>query len=183
MRDRVVAERIAPLDRLDRGVAATLVRQWPDMLLLLNPMRDVWQVYETTRRSDWTVHRLRQAIITEYEAAVLNDPIHYPRTFWWHWRGAPVLVDDLPRPPGEWMLDWIKQRDLPAKAFLRALDVHREQRQQRARRERGHVFHQTAIDAHRHMRDMIRGDPLAGKRKWLITKEREISSPSVRTSS
>lgn len=161
-----IEDRIYPADRLHPGIAADLVAAFPDVLLIYHPFFRRWQLYATTRRSDWTARRLVNAIVTEHEHA--QRPDEHPKAFWWRWRGAPELVEDLPREPGSWLLDWLREASsMTAAEFLRAYEERQHRRREGRKREIHDLHRGIADDSYRHVRDAMRGDPLAGRRKWV----------------
>lgn len=155
-----------PLDMVDPAFARDLAEEFPAVLLLYHPVYRCWQVWTTGRRSDWDAERLAHAVMAYHVHA---DSPDWEDTFFWTWRGAPEIFEDNLPPPGEWLLQWLRDANVPPHVFLRQHHAARRLRWERRRREL-HDFHRAvASDAYRHVRDIVRGDPLGGKRRWVAS--------------
>jgi hypothetical protein len=148
-------------ERLASGeVLARLERDFPQVLVIEHPIRRVVQVYEVPKGSDWTAYRLWNAIVTETNAVASEG---WPKTFWWNWRGAPRLVDELASPHvGGWLIAWLQEKDLwrlgGIRKFFRDFEEREAARKARTARQRVQYFE-----------DIARDLPL-GKRSWAMPK-------------
>jgi len=168
-----------PPDRVDPAFARDLAEEFPAVLLLHHPVYRCWQVWTTGRRSDWDAERLAHAVMAYHAHADRPD---WEDTFFWNWRGAPEIFEDYLPAPGEWLLQWLRESDVPPRVFLRRYHEARARRREARARER-HDFHRAvASDAYRHVRDILRGDPLGGRRRWTMTVAVDLAGgKAVRT--
>lgn len=118
--------------------------EFPQALLVLHPVRQVWQLYEVDGSSDWDALRVRQAILSG--------------GLWWLDRGAPRLdVEVLPAWPGEWLLAFLREADLwrvgGTRGFLREYDDRIERRGSDAAAARHREHRGLADDIRRQARD------------------------------
>lgn len=147
----------------------------PRLLLIRHPFFEVWQAYERVH-GDWSARRLVQAIMAEWDQGQhglgTESVAEWKRRFWWRWPGAPLLIGNLPQPPGPWLFAWLSQQEMPPEETMRQIEDF-ERRRKATRDRRIHDQHRAiALDARRHIRDVLRGDPLAMKRKWVAVMPR-----------
>lgn len=136
------------------GLEKDLAREFPQVLLIRHPVTGRWQAYEA-RSPDWDAEGLYTAIARYYSG--LDGDLGKT---WWFSKSAPVLFEeDLPRPPGDWVISYLRERDLwrigGARAFFAAKE-ERERRWRESRRREVHDFHRGwADDARRVVRDAM----------------------------
>lgn len=164
---------VCPSDAVIPSLVRDLEREFPTVLLVLHPISGKWQVYEGGRSSDWDADRVRAAIVNQYAGD--GDR-------WWTSRGAPVIVDELPRHPGDWVLYWLRERELwrhgGAGAYLRAFEERDRKRQDGIRRSRHDENRGRADDMRRDVRDRMRGDTI--RRRWSVSKTVETTNEGRR---
>lgn len=164
---------VVPDSLVTRQFTRDLGERFPQALVILHPLFGTWQLYEVPNGSDWDAERLRAAIIHWYEFQDEDNQ-------WWTHRGAPrIIEEDLPMWPGDWLINLLMERDHwrtgAAKDFVRAADERAKKAKESRARDRHDRNRGMADDNYRHMRDFLRGDSLAGSRKYVISKERELN--------
>lgn len=154
----------------------------PDVLLIWNPVYHKYQLYNAPQ-GRWDAQRLVEAIVNYHRHKDEPDQeLVIKRWQWWLDKGAPVLVEDLPRPPGDWLVSYLNKVDLgryPGGSRQWIRDFQDKQKKDSEKRKQVRAeFAQEGINAGfgRHARDFAREDPLAGKRRWVHSSPTSITS-------
>ena len=95
---------------------------------------------------------------------------------WWLLPDSPKLIESLPKPPGSWLIDYLDKIDRGkhpypggSKQWIRDLDLTNEEYKKKLRERESELNQAKARSVAHHYRDYIRGDPLAGQRRWVHT--------------
>lgn len=164
---------VVPVGEVGRDTVEGLAREFPQVLLVLHPVYGWWQLYELPKGSDWDAARLRSAI-------VMNHASRGEEARWWDERGAPRIFEQcLMEWPGSWLINFLRERDLwrtdGANGFIKSHEAREKARKLEASKRKHDEHFSLSMDIRRHARDYMDGDPMAGKRKYVITKERDLN--------
>lgn len=158
---------VSPAGGVPRRVLRDLAREFPEVLLVLHPLFETWQAYEAHRESSWDADKLRQAIVSQY-----SQDEGDPQLKWWAERGAPQIFEGtMPMPPGEWTVEWLRQRELHrtggAKQFLREVEERAQRVKQAAAKDR----HAENLGKAEEYRKMFRDEMSTGESRTDAMKQ------------
>jgi hypothetical protein len=172
-----VGTTVYPEDQVDSGVRKWLEENHPQALFVFHPAFKRWLMFELPKGSSWTAQRLYEAMAEHHAHAVNNGHVGVPK--WARDRGAPVMRGELKAPPGNWLLDLLRRNDLwkhGHKEWLDDIEADEAAKEQAAEERISDMNHEVAYEstAPLHLADALRGDPLAGKRKWRTSVQKEL---------
>lgn len=173
---------VYPAERVDPGLCRKLAKDYPNTLLVFNPIYRRWQMFEKPKGSDWNARRLYDAIVQHHSKLDRErDPYAKVTPEWTGWLGAPRMRDVLPQPPGWWIIRWLDQNDLwkfpgGTRAWLQAIEEEEAQQEKDIRRQESDLAHDISHSGFAtHARDILSGDPLGGHRHWSIQVTKEMT--------